>query len=62
MKKIKRLLFFVAFFCCISCDTAIENIKEKASKIVEDKKAKVDSTLNKEIENTINKVDTLLNH
>ena len=62
MRKIKILSLATILICCISCDMAVENIKTRATKILEEKKVDIDSILNKEIDNTIREVDTLLNH
>jgi cellobiose-specific phosphotransferase system component IIB len=62
MRKIKVLSLLALLLFCFSCDVAVQNIKEKATKLLEEQKVEVDSTINKEIDNTINKVDTLLNH
>lgn len=62
MRKIKILSLLTIFICLISCDIAVEKVKERATKILEEKKVDIDSTLNKEIDNTLNQVDTLLNH
>jgi cellobiose-specific phosphotransferase system component IIB len=62
MKRIKILSLITILICFISCDIVVENVKERATKILEEKKVAIDSTLNNEIDNTINQVDTLLNH
>lgn len=62
MRKIKILFVAIFLFFSVSCDMVINDIKGRATKIIEDKKVEIDSTINKEINNTINKVDILFNH
>ena len=62
MISILIILLGLTLIFSASCDAVIERVKENAIKILEEKTTKVDSTLYKEIDNTINEVDTLLNH
>lgn len=62
MKKIKILFLATILLSCISCDMAVESIKESATKIIEEKKAEVDSTINNNLNKSLNSIDTLLNY
>jgi hypothetical protein len=62
MRKNRIYSLLIVLTLCLSCDYALENIKDKAIKVIDEQKVAIDSTLNNEINNKINKVDTLLNH
>ena len=61
MRKAFVFSFVLVIAISVSCTIPAEKIKEDVFKIFQKKKTEVDSTINKEIDNSLNKVDTLLN-
>ena len=60
--KIRQIaLLGIIISVCISCDMAVENLKDRTTKILEEKKVEIDSTLNKKINKTLNEADSTLN-